>query len=96
MVEAVGARAGEPGPKESVARLQEAAQEFEALLLAQMLKAMREERGWMGTGEDSTSASMLEIAEEHLARLMAAQGGLGLADLIEQGLGRDKQSGTTR
>ncbi len=67
-------------------RLHEAAVEFEALLLAQMLKSMREDRGWMGTGEDHTGASMLEIAEEHLVRVIASQGGLGLAGLILSGL----------
>ena len=67
-------------------RLREAAAGFEALLLAQLLKAMREERGWMGTGEDEGSASMVEIAEEHLAEVLAGAGGLGLRDLIVQGL----------
>jgi Rod binding domain-containing protein len=70
-------------------RLREAATGFEAQLLAQLLKAMREERGWMGTGEDQASASMLEIAEEHLAEVLAGAGGLGLRDLIVQGLRAD-------
>jgi Rod binding domain-containing protein len=67
-------------------RLREAASGFEALLLAQLLKAMREERGWMGTGEDQASASMLEIAEEHLAEVLARAGGLGLSELVLRGL----------
>jgi Rod binding domain-containing protein len=29
---------------------------------------------------------MLEVAEEHLAQVLASQGGLGLANLIVQGL----------
>lgn len=84
--------AGENQP----ARLREAVVEFEALLLAQMLKTMREDRGWMGTGEDHAGASMLEIAEEHLARVLASHGGLGLARLIEEGLQRDGAHGPPR
>lgn len=68
------------------ARLRQAAGEFEALLLAQLLKTMREERGWMGTGEDQAGTSLLEIAEEHLAQVLASQGGLGLAGLLAQSL----------
>ncbi len=75
-----------PAPERESQRLREAAVEFEALLVAQMLKSMREDRGWMGTGEDHTGASLLEIAEEHLARVIASQGGLGLADLILHGI----------
>mgnify|MGYP001106446396 CR=1 FL=1 len=78
-------------------RLAEAAAGFEALLLAQLLKAMREERGWMGTGEDQASASMLEIAEEHLAQVLARAGGLGLRELVLRGLsasGCDSKAGS--
>lgn len=71
-------------------KLRAAATDFEALLLAQLFKAMRQERGWMGTGEDEASASMLEIAEEHLAAVLAAGGGLGLAALVAEGLERDQ------
>lgn len=81
--------AGTPSPTpagDNPARLRQVAGDFEALLLAQLLKTMREERGWMGTGEDQAGTSMLEIAEEHLAQVLAAQGGLGLAELVAQSL----------
>ncbi len=67
-------------------RLEQAATDFEALLVAQLLKAARGEGGWMGTGEDQAAASMLELAEEHLAAVIAAGGGLGLKGLLIEGL----------
>lgn len=88
MISAVAGGGRAAAPESDPQRLREAAGQFEALLLAQLLKAMREEQGWMGTGEDQTSASMLEMAEEHLAEVLASQGGLGLAGLILEGLAR--------
>jgi Rod binding domain-containing protein len=75
--------AGQPSPK-----LKEAAGQFEALLLAQMLKSARGDAsgGWLGTGGDEAGGAILEVAEEHLAQVLAAQGGLGLARLVADGL----------
>ena len=76
----------------------EAAAEFESLLVAQLLKGMRqasasgEEEGWFGTGEDHSASSMMDVAEEHLARSIAAQGGLGLARLLAAGLAAEPDS----
>ncbi|MDW8130120.1 MAG: hypothetical protein RMI94_06195 [Bryobacterales bacterium] len=67
-------------------RLVQAVADFESLLVAQLLKAARGAGGWMGTGEDQTAASMLEIAEEHLAAVIAASGGLGLRKILLDGL----------
>lgn len=67
----------------------EAARQFEALLIAQMLRTMREaggSGGWLGTGEDSTADSAMQMAEEHLAAALSAQGGLGLARMLTTGL----------
>jgi flagellar protein FlgJ len=70
--------------------VRQAAEQFEALLVGQMLKCMRASasEGWLGTGEDQAGGLMLEVAEEHLAQVLASQGGLGLANLIVQGLSR--------
>lgn len=75
---------GEPG------RVLDAARQFEALLLAQMLKSARESGsgGWLGGGEDQSAASMTELAEEQVAAMMAASGGLGLARMLAEGLNR--------
>jgi Rod binding domain-containing protein len=73
-------------------RVRDAAQQFEALLLAQMLQSVRENEseGWLGTGQDSAASSAMAIAEEQFAHLMAAGGGLGLTKLIVAGLGEKK------
>lgn len=77
---------GDPHPKGAT----QAAEQFESLLLAQMLKGSHDESsgGWLGTGDDQAGSSMVELAEEHLAQVMASHGGLGLATLIAGGLKR--------
>ena len=65
-----------------------AARQFEALLIAQMLKSAREtSSGWLGTGEDQAAEPAMALAEEHFAQALSASGGLGLARLIEKNLG---------
>jgi len=64
-----------------------AAKQFEALLIGQMLKTMREGgSGWLGTGEDQAAESAMGMAEEHFAAALSASGGLGLANTIQRGL----------
>ena len=68
-------------------KLQKAAKEFEALIIGQMLKSVRESSfggGW-GT-EDQSGGVALEMAEQQLSRMLASNGGLGLARLISKGL----------
>lgn len=67
----------------------QAAQQFETLLLAQMLRTARESsdsEGWLGSGADSAAASAIGLAEEQFASALAAHGGLGLARMILQTL----------
>jgi len=80
--------ASSPATKSDPKTIQAAAGEFEALLIGSLLKSMRESgsTGWLGTGEDKTSESLMGIAEEQVAQLLSAQGGLGLARMISQGL----------
>ena len=75
-------------------RIKESAGQFEALLIAQMLRSAREESagGWTGDSEDNSSASMMEMSEQHIAQMLAAQGGLGLAKMIVDGLSREVSS----
>lgn len=75
--------------------IRQAAEQFEALLVSQMLKSMHsaDGSGWLGTGEDEAGSAMADLAEEHLSQLLAAQGGLGLANLVTTrlaGSGKDK------
>ena len=68
-------------------RLQKAAKEFEALIIGQMLKSVRESSfggGW-GTGDQSGDVA-LEMAEQQMSQMLTSNGGLGLARLITKGL----------
>lgn len=69
--------------------LKDAAEKFEALLIAQMLKSAREtdSGGWTGDA-DQSSSSMMDMAEQHLAELLGAQGSLGLAGMVIKQLGK--------
>ena len=74
----------------------EAAQQFEALLIAQMLKGARgdDQAGWFGSGEDAGSATAAELAEEQFAQALARSGGLGLGRQIASSLSRQGQPPT--
>ncbi len=84
-------------PRPAAKDAKDAASQFEALLEAQLLKCMRQSGsdGWLGTGEDQAGATMMELAEEHLAQVLASQGGLGLANLVVEGLDRAAAPQTT-
>lgn len=74
-------------PKDDPVKIKESAKQFEALLIGQMLKSMRDsEGGWLGTENDDASSSAMEYAQENFAQSMASSGGLGLAKLIVSGL----------
>jgi Rod binding domain-containing protein len=68
------------------ARIQKAAQQFEALLIGQILHAAHaSDGGWLGS-DDTSGSCATDFAEEQLAGDIAQQGGFGLANLITQGL----------
>jgi Rod binding domain-containing protein len=60
----------------------EAAKQFEALLLAQMLRTAHGEE----EQEDQTGDTMWDMAAQQFAQVMAENGGMGLAKLVTQGL----------
>ena len=82
-----------PAPKDDPAKVKDAARQFEALLISQMMKSMSDsEGGWLGTDADDAASSAMEYGQEMFAQAMAARGGLGLANLIVQGLGPSGQT----
>ena len=85
MIEPVSSRAAaEPQTPE---KIQSAARQFEALLIGQMLKSMKDSQGgWFGAGEDEASSSAMEYAQEMFAQSLSSNGGLGLARLVIAGL----------
>lgn len=68
------------------AKIQDAAQQFEALLIGEILRTAHQSDGWLGTGEDAAGGCAMGFAEEQLATVMARSGGFGLAKLIAKGL----------
>jgi Rod binding domain-containing protein len=78
---------------DSPAKIKDAAQQFESLLIAQILHTAHESgSGWLGSGSDSSSDSLGDFAEQQLAAVMAKNGGLGLAKMIAEGLERKNNS----
>jgi peptidoglycan hydrolase FlgJ len=84
--------AGAARTPDSPEKIKGAAKQFEALLIGQMMKSMHDsEGGWLGTGDDNSSSSAMEYGQEIFAQSMAQSGGLGLSNMISDGL--QKQSG---
>lgn len=75
-------------PKSSPGKIENAAKQFESLLIAQILRSMHESgsASWLGTGDDQSGESAMELAEEQFAQALSSRGGLGLSRLIIQGL----------
>jgi flagellar protein FlgJ len=71
-------------PKDDPAKVKEAAKQFEALLIGQMMKSMQPSDG-VG-GEDGSSSCAMEYGQEAFAQALSANGGLGLATLVAKGL----------
>jgi Rod binding domain-containing protein len=84
--QALSQAVGKPDP------IKQAATQFEALIIGQVLKAAREssDKGWLGTGDDKTSDMAMEMAEQGLAQGLAAQGGLGIAKMVTSHLRHDE------
>ena len=62
----------------------EAAQQFEALLLAQMLRTAHTQED----GQDSTTEATWDMAAQQFAQVLSKNGGFGLAQLINGSLER--------
>jgi len=67
----------------------DAAQQFEALLIGQMLRSARETS--QDDDDDSSGQPMIDLADQQFSQLLAKNGGFGMAHMIVQGLGtKDK------
>jgi flagellar protein FlgJ len=73
-------------------KVTDAARQFEALVVGQVLKAAREasDGGWLGTGDDQTGELALEMAEQGFAQAIASKGALGIAKMVTPKLRRDE------
>ena len=77
-----------PAKGDTPEKVRGAAQQFESLLIGQLLKTSREagQSGWLGTESDDAGQIGVEMAEQQFARMLSAGGGLGMAKMIAQGL----------
>jgi flagellar protein FlgJ len=84
----LGAAALGPAPKDTPSKTHDAAQQFESLLIGQLLKTSREagSGGWLGTDDGDAGATGMEMGEQEFAKMLAAKGGLVLSKMIEAGL----------
>jgi Rod binding domain-containing protein len=69
-------------PGKPPAKVEDAARQFEALMIAQMLRTARENT----EDQDSSASTMLDVADQQFSQVLANNGGLGLAKLIVKGL----------
>ena len=72
-------------------RIEEAAGQFEALMIGQLLESMTK------TGlpnEDSSGSSILEMGKDQLAQAISAGGGLGLKKTIMNSFDKEKRTST--
>src|SRR5437763_16745759 len=67
-------------------KIHDAAQQFEALLVGEMLKSAREGGSWGLTDEESDPGqdTFSGMAESQFANALAKSGGLGLSRVVEQ------------
>jgi Rod binding domain-containing protein len=63
-------------------KVEGAAKQFEALMIAQMLRTARENT----EGGDSSSSTMQDVADQQFSQVLANNGGLGLAQMIVKGI----------
>ena len=79
-----------PKNSNSPEKIKGAAEQFEALMIGQLLKTARQSgssSGWLGTGEeDEAGQTSVDMAEQQLASVMAKSGGFGLTKMITQDL----------
>jgi len=74
-------------------KIEDAAQQFESLLIAQMLRSAWEPlSGGLGDDDgDSESSVMRDLAGQQFAQMLAKNGGIGLTRLVVAGL-QDKSA----
>jgi len=76
--------------KDSPEKIKNAASQFEALMIGQILKTAHgdTDEGAFGGDADPASASAMDFANDYFARAMAAKGGFGLTNMIVAGLSK--------
>lgn len=80
--------------KPNVKNLHDAAKQFEALMITEMLKTARETNndGWLSDGDETGEDSSMSMAEGQFAQTIANSGGLGLAKMVERTMSNSAKS----
>jgi len=73
------------------AKIEGAAKQFEALMIGEMLRSARESSADDNDENDSTKQTMLDVADQQFAKVLADNGGLGMAKMIVAGLNKDSK-----
>jgi Rod binding domain-containing protein len=68
------------------------AQEFESLLITQLLKSMKQ--GALGEEDSGANDSVMQYAQESMARVLSQNGGIGMASVIERALTQRSSAAT--
>lgn len=75
------------------AKLAEAAKQFEALMIGELLKAADGDGStWLGDDADNASQTAMSMAQTQFAQAMASRGGFGLAGTIERAMTKPPSS----
>ena len=82
------------GTNQDSKKIENAAKQFEALMIGQVLKIARESSsdGWLGSGEDSSSETGMDMAQEFFGQALANGGGLGIGQMVSRQLERSPAS----
>ncbi len=83
------ARLRQDAQRHDPAALEEAAVQFEALIVGMMLKASREASLGDGILDNAQSQQYLELMDQQVAMALARQGGLGFGKLLVEGVRED-------
>jgi Rod binding domain-containing protein len=91
MIEGISGKLGETSASAEAKKMVDAARQFEALLLTQILRSGRAaDEIWSDPDQMQHTDSVMGMAEEQIAQALAARGALGIASLVVQGLAADK------
>jgi Rod binding domain-containing protein len=70
-------------------KIESAAEQFESLLIYQMLKSAKPSGSSSLGGEEDQNSSLIDMGQQQFAQALASSGGLGIAKMIVTGLNHD-------
>ena len=82
----IGTEIAAPRTRDEPAKVKDAAGQFEALLLAQLLRSAGGDSGLFASGSGGEGDAVSDLAVEQFALALARQGGIGLAKMVAKGL----------